>query len=40
MTPDPRINSFLAALAMFTAVFFALAAWIPAGLVLRWLLIV
>jgi hypothetical protein len=40
MTPDPRINSFLAALAMFTAVFFALAAWIPAGLVLRWLLVV
>jgi hypothetical protein len=40
MTPDPRINSFLAALAMFTAVFFALAMWIPAGLVIKWVLAV
>jgi hypothetical protein len=40
MTPDPRINSFLAALAMFTAAFFALAAWIPVGLVVRWVLVV
>jgi hypothetical protein len=40
MTPDPRINSFLAALAMFTAVYFALAMWIPVGLLLRWVLVV
>lgn len=40
MTPDPRINSFLVALAMFTAVFFALTAWLPVGLMLRWLLVV
>ena len=40
MSPDPRINSFLMALSMFTAVFFALAAWIPVGLVIRWVLVV
>ena len=39
MTPDPRINSFLAALAVFTAAFFALAMWIPAGLVVKWVLV-
>lgn len=40
MTPDPRINSFLAALAMFTAVFFALGMWIPVGLLLRFVLFI
>jgi hypothetical protein len=40
MAPDPWINSFISAVALFTSVFFALAAWIPVGLVLRWLLVV
>ena len=40
MSPDPRINSFLLAVAMFTAAFFALTAWIPVGLTIRWLLVV
>jgi hypothetical protein len=39
MTPDPRINSFLAVLAVFTAAFFALAMWIPAGLLVKWVLV-
>jgi hypothetical protein len=39
MTPDPRINSFIAVLAVFTAAFFALAMWIPAGLFLRYILV-
>jgi hypothetical protein len=39
MLPDPWLNSFLFALAMFTAAFFALAAWIPAAFIVRWLLV-
>jgi hypothetical protein len=37
--PDPWINSFLWAVAMFTAVYFALSAWIPAALLVRWLIL-
>jgi hypothetical protein len=40
VSPDPWLNSFLVAVAVFTAAFFALAAWIPVGLMLRWLLVV
>jgi hypothetical protein len=35
---DPNIRAYVVATAFFTSVFFALAAWVPVGLVLRWLL--
>lgn len=36
---DPNTHAFVLATAFFTSIFFALAAWIPAGLLLRWFLI-
>jgi hypothetical protein len=40
MGPDPHARTFLFIAALFASLFFALAAWIPAGLLLRWILIV
>jgi hypothetical protein len=36
---DPNTRAFVLATAFFTSLFFALAAWIPAGLLLRSLLL-
>jgi hypothetical protein len=39
MGPDPHARTFLVVAALFASLYFALAAWIPAGLLLRWLLV-
>jgi hypothetical protein len=38
MSLDPRSEHFIRATAFFTALFFALGAWAPIGLLMRWLL--
>lgn len=36
---DPNTHAIVLATAFFTSLFFALAAWIPVGLLLRWILL-
>jgi hypothetical protein len=38
MGPDPHARTFLVVAALFASLFFALAAWVPVGLLVRWLL--
>jgi hypothetical protein len=38
MSLDPNTERFVLATAFFTSLFFALGAWAPAGLLLRWLI--
>jgi hypothetical protein len=38
MPPDQGMRGFVMATALFTSFFFALGAWAPVGLFLRWLL--
>jgi hypothetical protein len=40
MGPDPHARTLLAVAALFASLFFALAAWIPVGLAIRWILVV
>jgi hypothetical protein len=35
---DPITHAFVLATAFFTCLFFAIAAWLPVGLFLRWIL--
>ena len=40
MGPEPHVRTMLFVVALFASLFFALAAWIPVGLLVRWVLVV
>jgi hypothetical protein len=39
MSPDPNAQAYVLATAFLTSFFFAMGAWVPALLLLRWLLL-